>query len=78
MKLYADGGICNGERILSEEFVRMATTVQNDSSTERAVNPPAEDNFVGYGFQIWMCRPRASTAPTAPWASSPSSSPTAT
>ena len=58
MKLYADGGICNGERILSEEFVRMATTVQNDSSTERAVNPPAEDNFVGYGFQIWMCRPK--------------------
>ena len=21
-------------------------------------NPPAEDNFVGYGFQIWMCRPK--------------------
>ena len=36
----------------------MATSKQNDSATERAVNPPAEDNFVGYGFQIWMCRPK--------------------
>ncbi len=57
MKLYLDGGVWEGERILSEEYVRLATTLQNESATERAVNPPAEDNFVGYGFQIWMCRP---------------------
>ena len=56
MKLYLDGGIWDGERILDEDFVKMATSLQNDSATERAVNPPAEDNFVGYGFQIWMCR----------------------
>ena len=57
LKLYLDGGVWDGERILSEEYVRLATTLQNESATERAVNPPAEDNFVGYGFQIWMCRP---------------------
>jgi len=58
MKLYADGGVWEGERILAEDYVKLATSFQNDSSSERAVNPPAEDNFVGYGFQIWMCRPQ--------------------
>lgn len=58
MKLYADGGVWEGERILAEDYVKLATSKQNDSATERAVNPPAEDNFVGYGFQIWMCRPK--------------------
>ena len=56
MKLYQDGGVWDGERILDEDFVKKATSLQNESATERAVNPPAEDNFVGYGFQIWMCR----------------------
>lgn len=58
MKLYADGGQWEGERILAEDFVRLATSSQNDSSTESKGNPEAYDNFVGYGFQIWMCRPR--------------------
>lgn len=58
MKLYADGGVWEGERILAEDYVKLATSKQNDSASERAVNPPAEDNFVGYGFQIWMCRPQ--------------------
>lgn len=57
MKLYADGGLWEGERILAADYVRLATTLQNESATEAAVNPPAKDNFVGYGFQIWMCRP---------------------
>lgn len=56
MKLYLDGGIWNAERILSRSYVEQAVRAQNDSSTERYVNPPAKDNFVGYGFQIWMCR----------------------
>ena len=58
MKLYADGGVWEGQRILAEDYVKLATSLQNESATERAVNPPAEDNFVGYGFQIWMCRPK--------------------
>ena len=57
LKLYADGGVWEGERILAEDYVRLATTSQNDSASEAAVNPPATDNFLGYGFQIWMCKP---------------------
>ncbi|MGI6254936.1 MAG: serine hydrolase domain-containing protein [Acutalibacter sp.] len=58
MKLYADGGLWEGERILAEDYVKLATSAQNDSSTEAKGNPEAYDNFMGYGFQIWMCRPR--------------------
>ena len=58
MKLYADGGVWEGERILAEDYVKLATTLQNESATEEKVNPPAKDNFVGYGYQIWMCRPK--------------------
>lgn len=57
MKLYLDGGVWEGERILSEEYVRLATTNQNDSATESQNNPLATDNFLGYGYQIWMCKP---------------------
>lgn len=57
MKLYADGGVWEGERILDEEYVKRATTLQNESATEAKNNPLAKDNFVGYGYQIWMCRP---------------------
>lgn len=58
MKLYADGGVWDGERILAADFVERATSLQNESASEEAVNPPAKDNFVGYGYQIWMCRPK--------------------
>lgn len=58
MKLYADGGVWEGERILSEEYVKLATSLQNESATEKLGNPEALDNFVGYGYQIWMCRPK--------------------
>lgn len=57
MKLYADGGVWEGERILAPEFVKRATTLQNESASEERNNPTAKDNFVGYGYQIWMCRP---------------------
>lgn len=57
MKLYADGGVWQGERILSEEFVKLATTNQNDSKSESRNNPTATDNFLGYGYQIWMSKP---------------------
>ncbi len=36
----------------------LATTNQNDSATEAINNPEAFDNFLGYGFQIWMCKPK--------------------
>lgn len=56
MKLFYDGGMANGERILDEEYVNLAVSLQNESKTERLVNPDAEDNFCGYGFQMWMCQ----------------------
>ncbi len=58
MKLYADGGVWDGQRILAEDYVKKATSLQNESATEAKGNPEAKDNFVGYGFQIWMCRPK--------------------
>lgn len=58
MKLYADGGVWEGERILSEEYVKKATSLQNESATEAIGNPEATDNFLGYGFQIWLCQPK--------------------
>lgn len=58
MKLYADGGVWEGERILAEDYVKLAITNQNDSATESKNNPEASDNFLGYGFQIWMCKPK--------------------
>ncbi len=56
MKLYLDGGVHHGERILSSEYVSLATSKRIDTASEAIGNPPALDNFVGYGFQIWMCR----------------------
>ncbi len=56
MMLYHNGGVWAGERILSTEYVREATSKQIDTASEAIGNPPALDNFVGYGFQIWMCR----------------------
>ncbi len=57
MKLYADGGVWDNERILSEEYVRLATSKQIDTNVEADKYPFAKDNFCGYGFQMWMCRP---------------------
>lgn len=58
IKLYSDGGVHKGERILSEEYVRQATSKQIDTSSQAIAYPFAKDNAVGYGFQLWMCRPK--------------------
>lgn len=50
--------VWDGQRILAEDYVRKAISLQNESATEAIGNPQATDNFVGYGFQIWMCRPQ--------------------
>ena len=57
MKLYADGGVWNGERILAEDFVKRATSKQIDTASEQKVLPEMPDHFYGYGYQIWMCQP---------------------
>jgi CubicO group peptidase (beta-lactamase class C family) len=50
-QLYLNGGVWQGERILSEKWVKAATSKQINNENER----PA-DNRVGYGYKIWMCR----------------------
>ena len=61
--LYANGGVWEGERILSEEFVRLATSAQIDNAREvtEAIGVPVmpagkNDGNSGYGFMMWMCK----------------------
>jgi CubicO group peptidase (beta-lactamase class C family) len=54
MMLYLQNGLWDGERVLSEEMVKMATSLQMDTSTNVEGIP---DCRLGYGFQIWMCHP---------------------
>ncbi len=46
LKLYLDGGVCEGERILAEDYVREAT------SALVGVTPSSAND--GYGCQIWI------------------------
>lgn len=60
MKLYLDGGVAGGERLLDEQFVREATSSRMDTMPAHAHTPYIYDNCLGYGYQIWMCRPEGS------------------
>ena len=53
------GGVWNGERILSSEWVALATSRQTWSGAVRSrveANAAASDWAQGYGFQFWRCR----------------------
>jgi CubicO group peptidase (beta-lactamase class C family) len=54
MMLYLQKGIWNGKRVLSEELVELASSIQIDSSSNLEGIPDCQ---LGYGFQVWMCRP---------------------
>ncbi len=60
MRLYLHGGVWNGERLLHERFVKEATSPLMDTAPAHAHTPWIYDNRVGYGYQIWMCRPEGS------------------
>ena len=49
-RLYLGRGVYQGERLLSDEWVRMATSSQIDNN--RNLTP---DWSSGYGFQFWQC-----------------------
>jgi len=55
MKVYLDGGIVDGERILPEEFVKLATTSRIDNSNPEELARGEVEGCSGYGFQMWMC-----------------------
>lgn len=50
--LYLNGGVFGGKRILSEEWVREATSPQIDN----APSSDSPDWKQGYGYQIWRCQ----------------------
>ena len=54
MQLYLNKGMWDGERVLSEEWVDMASSYQNSTEEDKGIH----DCHLGYGFQMWMCRPR--------------------
>lgn len=54
MKLYADGGVREGERILDEEYVRAATSCQNSTKAPAHMDHLPLDNRYGYGYLMWM------------------------
>jgi CubicO group peptidase (beta-lactamase class C family) len=51
IQLYMNGGMWNGQRILPEEWVRMATSMQNDHFRETAKDPIPG---MGYGGMMWI------------------------
>ena len=55
MKLYKDGGVWDGMRILPEEYVRLATAKQIDNESTGSRARGDLENCSGYGFQMWMC-----------------------
>jgi hypothetical protein len=54
MMLYLQNGMWDGERVMSEEMVKEAISTQIDTSTNIEGIPDCQ---LGYGFQIWRCRP---------------------
>lgn len=53
-QLYLNRGMWEGKRVLSEDWVRQATSMQLHSYED----PGIPDCKLGYGFQMWMCRPQ--------------------
>lgn len=57
-QLYLNEGMWNGKRIISRDWVRLATTKQTSSGSGEPL-PDELDWYQGYGFQFWMCRHNA-------------------
>ena len=64
MKLYLDGGVCDGERILSEEYVKLATSKQIGNGPG-----PSPEASSGMGSRCGCVHGRAVSVPTAQWVS---------
>jgi CubicO group peptidase (beta-lactamase class C family) len=53
MLLYLQQGVWDGKQVLSREWIRQATSCQIDSREDLGI----PDCKLGYGFQLWMCKP---------------------
>ena len=60
MALYLNQGVWEGERILSEEYVKLATTTRIITINPDDKRPVPENFNPGYGYMIWMCPPQES------------------
>ncbi|MEJ8306097.1 serine hydrolase [Saccharibacillus sacchari] len=56
-QMLLEGGAYNGKRIVSAEYVALASTEQSDNRV--GVSPQRIDSRQGYGFQFHLCRFRA-------------------
>lgn len=50
-QLYCNGGTWNGTRVLDENFIKEALSVQ----IENPYAPEQKDGKCGYGYQLWAC-----------------------
>ena len=58
-QLYLDQGTWNGKRILSREWIALATARQTWSGAIAVTGEDGSDWHQGYGFQFWRCRHNA-------------------
>ena len=59
MKLYLDGGVWDGVRILDEDYVKAATSKQANTNKKMkyiVCQDRLSDNTFGYGYMMWMGR----------------------
>ncbi|NLZ87876.1 MAG: serine hydrolase [Clostridiales bacterium] len=52
-QIYLNGGVFNGKRLLSEDYVREATSFQIDNRTDGGYDLISGN---GYGYQIWLLK----------------------
>ena len=55
-QLYLDKGVWNGHRLLSEDWVDLATTKQTWSGKSPTERQPKNDWLQGFGFNWWRCQ----------------------
>ena len=55
-QLYLQKGLWNGRRLLSEEWIQLATARQTWSGAIAVTGEDGSDWHQGYGFQFWRCR----------------------
>ena len=56
-QLYLQNGVWEGKRLLSSEWIQLATARQTWSGAIAVAGEDGSDWHQGYGFQFWRCKP---------------------
>lgn len=56
-QLFLQKGLWNGKRVLSSEWIALATSRQTWSGAIAVAGEDGSDWHQGYGFQFWRCKP---------------------